>query len=191
MSSSLNDSESKQQNIANEDDHDGGIAMVDMHRNPLGENKLEVQGHIANIDNIHTQDDGVEILLETMEFQDDNPLINLNENNDIEGGLATGNTTELDEGNSVEESVHNNVVDVEEWFYRDLERDDILHGAFTMEQLKGWLKEGYHFADLVQCGRDGDPMPMKDLLRMDDGSFYTRAEFIEHYGGTDEWDAAG
>ena len=64
------------------------------------------------------------------------------------------------------------------------------HGPFSLKEFVDWLSGGYRF-DLVQRGRNGDPIPMTDLVREDDGFFYTRAEFIEHYGGTDEWDAAG
>jgi hypothetical protein len=58
--------------------------------------------------------------------------------------------------------------------------------------LQEWVDDG-HFEvhAIVRCGRDGAPVPLSTVLRIgENGKAYTQAEFIEHYGGTTEWDTA-
>ena len=88
----------------------------------------------------------------------------------------------------------------ENWFYTD--HDDVQHGPFTLVKLKGWL-EGGHFetSKLVCNGREGQFVELGSVVQVEDtpeetrigedGFPYKKAAFIAHYGGTDEWDAAG
>ena len=73
----------------------------------------------------------------------------------------------------------------------DFENDEVLHGPFAVQQFKDWLNQGHYVADIIRRGRDGDLLPLTSLVRKDQGIYYTRAEFVKHFGGTDEWDAAG
>ena len=91
----------------------------------------------------------------------------------------------------------------DEWWYSDVEEGDVWHGPFTPQQLEEWRDEGY-FDDtmLVRHGRDGElvqlgkailaeaPDALSETREGEDGFQYTKAEFVEHFGGTAEWDAA-
>ena len=81
---------------------------------------------------------------------------------------------------------------LEGWFYADDNDAPGLHGPFPLDKVRGWLDDGEcQCSDLVRHGRDGKDVALSTLVRMtEDGTHYTRAEFVEHYGGTDEWDAA-
>ena len=77
------------------------------------------------------------------------------------------------------------------WYYTDVDAVSILHGPVSIAALKDWLDDG-HFqrSDLVRHNRDGNDVALSTLVRVaEDGKHYTRAEFVEHFGGTDEWDA--
>jgi hypothetical protein len=77
------------------------------------------------------------------------------------------------------------------WFYTDDEDESVLHGPFKLVQLQGWIDEGHFEVDaIVRSGRDGASVSLSTWLRIAEGRAYTRAEFIDHYGGTKEWDAA-
>ena len=78
------------------------------------------------------------------------------------------------------------------WYYTDVDDASVLHGPFALADVRGWLDDG-HFqrSDLVRHNRDGKDVALSTLVRVaEDGKHYTRAEFVEHFGGTDEWDAA-
>ena len=78
------------------------------------------------------------------------------------------------------------------WYYTDVDAASILHGPVSIAALKDWLDDG-HFqrSDIVRHGRDGKDVTLSTLVRVaENGGHYTRVEFVEHYGGTDEWDAA-
>ena len=80
----------------------------------------------------------------------------------------------------------------EGWFYADNNDASGLHGPFPLAEVRGWLDDGEcQCSDLVRHGRDGKDVALSTLARAaEDGRHYTRAEFVEHFGGTGEWDAA-
>ena len=78
------------------------------------------------------------------------------------------------------------------WYYTDANAASVLHGPSKLAALKDWLNNG-HFqrSDLVRHGRGGKDVTLSTLVRVaEDGAHYTRTEFVEHFGGIDEWDAA-
>jgi hypothetical protein len=78
------------------------------------------------------------------------------------------------------------------WYYTDVDDASVLHGPFALADVRGWLDDGEcQRSDLMRHGRDGKDVALSTLVRVaEDGKHYTRAEFVEHFGGTDEWNAA-
>ena len=79
-----------------------------------------------------------------------------------------------------------------EWFYTDVDDDSVLHGPFSLLKLQEWVDGGHFEVDeIVRSGRDGASVPLSTVLRIaEDGNAYTQAEFIEHFGGIEEWHGA-
>jgi hypothetical protein len=78
------------------------------------------------------------------------------------------------------------------WYYTDVDDATVLHGPFAFAELRGWMNDGdFERSDLVRHGRDGKDVALSTLTRVaEDGGHYTRADFVEHFSGTDEWDDA-
>jgi hypothetical protein len=79
------------------------------------------------------------------------------------------------------------------WFYEDAEDASVLHGPFPLTDLQLWSNDGHLDGSLVvRHGREGEDVALSTLIRMaEDGMHYTRAEYIDFFDGTDEWNAAG
>ena len=106
------------------------------------------------------------------------------------------------ENEQLKEAQPGAVVELDEnWFYTD--HDDVQHGPFTLVKLKRWFDGGHFEASKLICnGREGDLVELGSVVHVEDmaaeetrvgedGFPYNKAAFVAHYGGTDEWDAAG
>jgi hypothetical protein len=83
----------------------------------------------------------------------------------------------------------------DEFFHLDAEHENVLHGPYTRENYRSWWRDGEHDNDTVvkiSFGRMKS-FPLSDVLRADDdGAFYTKAEYLNHYeeDGRDRWETA-
>ena len=135
----------------------------------VGDQKIEVRGDLVHVD-IDADDVG------------DDGAVDM-----VDDDVGDDGAVEM-----VDFQLENPLSDEKNWFYPDDDDDQIIHGPFTLEEFKGWMKDGYFAEDyIIRHGRVGEPVPLSDLLRVAvGGERCTRAEFIAHYGDTAEWDGA-
>ena len=84
-----------------------------------------------------------------------------------------------------------------EFFHRDADNDQVLHGPFSVEDYREWVSNEHFTSDdmVVKISSAGrmKSFPLSDVLRADDdGAFYTMKEFFDHYeeDGRDRWERA-
>ena len=81
-----------------------------------------------------------------------------------------------------------------EFFHRDADNDKVLYGPFSVEDYRVWVSDEHFTGDdmvvKISLGRMKS-FPLSDVLRADDdGAYYTKQEFFDHYNDLVRWDEA-
>mgnify|MGYP006086239807 CR=1 FL=1 len=120
-------------------------------------------------------------LVELMEWRDSERLEN---DQSIRCGEAGASISLL-------EALYNAGLDNDVLWYADHGDGDV-HGPFPLAQVLEWVNDGYFcLTDTVYRSQCGDEVELSTMLRFaEDGVLYTKAAFIEQFGGIDEWEAA-